>query len=91
MEPLNSEHTSPDAVAPPPAGVLVSRKRLKLLLMPLLRSAVKKKTEGVEDARLRAWWHLILALGHSRLQHFNQVCIIIALFVRFHNSGYQPV
>ena len=66
-------HLISDPLPSSPPGVLVSRKRLKLLLMPLLRSAVKNKTELVEEARLRAWWHLILTLGHSRQQYFNQV------------------
>ncbi len=50
-----------------------SRKHLKLLLMPLIRSAVKEKSHQVEEARLRAWWHLIIALGNSRPTHFKQV------------------
>ena len=39
--------------------VLTQQRRLNLLLMPLLASAVNDKHEQVEVARLQIWWHLI--------------------------------
>ena len=52
---------------------LTQQRRLRLLLMPLLASAVKDKHEQVETARLLTWWHLIRKLGPNREILFNQV------------------
>ena len=52
---------------------LTQQRRLKLLLMPLLASAVKDRHEQVETARLLTWWHLIRKLGASRVHLFHQV------------------
>ena len=52
---------------------LTQQRRLKLLLMPLLASAVKDKHEQVETARLFTWWHLIRKLGSHREILFHQV------------------
>ena len=52
---------------------LTQQRRLKLLLMPLLASAVKDKHEQVETARLLTWWHLIKKLGPHRESLFQQV------------------
>ena len=41
--------------------------------MPLLKAAVKERSVAVDEARIRAWWHLIQALGPSRHAYFNQV------------------
>ncbi|CAI7994293.1 Telomere-associated protein RIF1 [Geodia barretti] len=59
---------------------LTQQRRLRLLLMPLLASAVKDKHEQVETARLLTWWHLIRKLGPNREILFNQVCVPFLLF-----------
>ncbi len=54
------------------------KKCLKLLLMPLVGAASTERSVCVEEARLRAWWHLIVALGTERGKHFHQVkCILV--------------
>ena len=53
--------------------LLTQQRRLKLLLMPLLASAVKDRHEQVEVARLQTWWHLIRKLGLYREPLFHQV------------------
>ena len=52
---------------------LMSKKCLKLLLMPLLGAAINERSLCVEVARLKTWWHLIVALGDSRNDLFHQV------------------
>ena len=54
-------------------NLLTQQRRLKLLLMPLVASAVKDRHHQVETARLHTWWHLIKKLGMSRKDLFNQV------------------
>jgi len=51
----------------------MTKKCLKLLLMPLLGAAINERSMCVEEARLGAWWHLIVALGEGRKDHFHQV------------------
>ena len=53
--------------------LLTQQRRLKLLLMPLLASAVKDRHDQVELARLQTWWHLIGKLGASKEALFHQV------------------
>ena len=53
--------------------LLTQQRRLKLLLMPLLASAVKERHELVEMARLHTWWHLLSKLGNKKRELFNQV------------------
>jgi hypothetical protein len=60
--------------------LLIQQRRLKLLLMPLLASAVKDRHDQVELARLQTWWHLIGKLGASKEALFHQVCIPFLLF-----------
>ena len=57
--------------------LLTQQRRLKLLLMPLLASAVKDKHEQVEMARLQTWWYLITKLGPNRTILFQQVHMYI--------------
>lgn len=60
--------------------MMTNPKRLRLLLMPLLASAVKDRHDQVEHARLLTWWHLIGHLGDKKETLFRQVCVPFLLF-----------
>ena len=68
------------------ADILTSPRRIKLLMQPLLVTSTK--IEEIAFAKLRTWWHLIVALGDHLQLTYEQVCnandtLAVSLLIMF--------